>query len=187
MEQKEKTLIAASILVVLAIPAVTWVAASQPKPYFVASGSMEPTLATRSTIPIQQHPYQSAAQVRRGDVVLYATKPNGSNPMTTSLKRVIGLPGDRVKLVGDKVWVNGTLLAHRLVRRIRKVSIYQEQSGQASYQVQYGDNTTPAHDFAATVLAGEFFCLGDNRDNALDSRYTGPVPFASIAGKPLTK
>jgi signal peptidase I len=183
MKKKDKMFIAATGIIALAIPAVVYIAAAQPKRYYIPSGSMEPTLHLKSTIRVQNNPFQNISQVQRGDIIVHTRLDKRTGKPAESIKRVVGLPGDKVQLSGTNIWVNGRKLSHVLVRRAGKVTEYQETNGKASYRVQYGDNVVLAPAFSTTVSEGHLLCLGDNRDNANDSRYSGLVPFKSIIGK----
>lgn len=183
MRKKDKVFIGVTSLITLTIPAVIAVAAAQPKTYFIPSRSMEPTLPLNSHILVQRGAFHSIAQVQRGDIVVYNVLDKRTRKPIESVKRVVGLPGDKVQLSGANIWINGRKLSHVLARRIGKVAQYRETNGTAAYHVQYGDYVVPAPAFSGVVPAGQLFCLGDNRDNALDSRYVGAVPFAVVIGK----
>lgn len=185
MKKQEKILVAAIAAMAVAIPALVAVSVAQPKAYYVPSGSMEPTLHLAATIRVRQNFYQNIAQVQRGDIVVYAFRDKATGSITESIKRVVGLPSDKVRLSGTQIWINGRQLSHALKSRAGKVAVFQETNGKASYSVQYGDNKVLARAFSATVPPGHLLCLGDNRDNANDSRYTGAVPFKSVIGKKM--
>ena len=155
------------------------------KTYFIPSGSMEPTLLLGSRIPFQLKAYKNIAQVQRGDIVAYTRTDRATGEAVEFFKRVVGLPGDKVQLSGTRISLNGQTLSHVLLRRKGKVTVYQETNGKTSYAVQYGDNVIPAPAFSTVVPADQLLCLGDNRDNSYDSRYTGAVPFATIIGKKM--
>lgn len=175
-----RTFLLAGIVLTLGIVGAV---ASQPRRVFISSGSMQPTLGVATYIKVQRGSYRQVADVARGDIITYERLDPSSKQQRQSVTRVIGLPGDKVQLNSTKVWINGGLLPHKKVGQKGKVSLWQETSGVANYQVQYGDNTAPSPAFTGTVPSNQFFCVGDNRDNAYDSRYTGSVPFAAIIGK----
>jgi len=131
-------------------------------------------------------PYQ---KVRRGDIVVFHYP---VNPAQHFVKRVIGVPGDHVRLLNRQVWVNGLPLREPYVRYSSSVhdvyrddfpqvdSIVQGEEGrwfeQLKKDVQHGELVVPT---------GEYFVMGDNRDESLDSRYWGFVPRQNIIGSPL--
>ena len=160
------------------------------RPYEVPSPSMEPTLRFNTTVSVRQHPYQRVADVRRGDVVTNVVKETLSpgKPESYSapyLSRVVGLPGDTVRVSGLSVWVNGQKLPHQQVRQTGTETIFRETSQGASYTVAYQKRPSSSikRELTAVVPAGTVFLLGDNRDDSYDSRYRGASPFTQIVGK----
>jgi len=131
-------------------------------------------------------PYQKIA---RGDIIVFHYP---VDPTQHFVKRVIGLPGDRLRMVNKKVYINGKPLNEPYVR-------YLEPPNDA-----FRDNF-PRVDIPAPRLEGEwwlemrklvedgqlivpdghYFVMGDNRDDSEDSRYWGFVPRGNIIGKPL--
>jgi signal peptidase I len=138
---------------------------------YVPTGSMEPTIHVGDAV-IVNHlayslriPFTSVSVTRwktpaRGDICVCFEPGDG----TRLVKRVIGVPGDIVELRGDHLWLNG---------RPQEVGPYV---------------TTPAiaawRDFGPVLVpAGQYFMMGDNRDNSKDSRYFGCVPLNQVVGK----
>lgn len=179
--QTKKAIWVSGSIAALVLTTTFLLAKAQTRTQFIASGSMLPSLRINSTIQMQVNPYRTISAVKRGDTIV-ATRTEKGRRMD-SIKRVVGLPGDKIAMNGTTLKINGRVLPHKLVRKTGKVTIYAETSGAAQYQVQYGDNLSPAAPFSGVVPAGKLFCLGDNRDNAYDSRYTGSVPFDTIIGK----
>jgi len=129
-------------------------------------------------------PYQD---VERGDIIVFRYPMDLAQ---TFVKRVIGVPGDRIRLVDKKLLLNGKPIDEPYV------------INRTAYIDQYRDNfpgqpNTPMPDRALTMLRenvaggdivvppGSYFAMGDNRDQSLDSRYWGFVPRENIIGKPL--
>jgi signal peptidase I len=114
-----------------------------------------------------------AAPVRRGDVVVFAYPDDRTQYY---VKRVLGLPGDRVRVAGAQVWVNGELVAlpqapmppaAALARAVRPP----------------GARPVPADVPESTVPPGQVFVLGDARALSTDSRQFGGVPLADVVGR----
>jgi signal peptidase I len=131
-------------------------------------------------------PYQ---QVRRGDIVVFHYP---VNPAQHFVKRVIAVPGDHVKLVNRQVWVNGFPLKESYVRYSSTVhDLYRDDFPQPDYIVQgeegrwFEELKKDVQHGELVVPAGQYFVMGDNRDESLDSRYWGLVPRANIIGSPL--
>jgi signal peptidase I len=112
--------------------------------------------------------------VQRGDVVVFKFP---RDPSRDFIKRCLGLPGDNIEMVGKELIVNGqevreTGYVHHTDPQVYPRSLFLHEN------YRNRDNLGP---FA--VPAGNFFCLGDNRDNSNDSRFWGPVPAAFVKGR----
>jgi signal peptidase I len=100
---------------------------------------------------------------KRGDVIVFKY-PN--SPEVAYVKRLIGMPGDKVEMMGRTVYVNGQALKEKYTQYVDPGSIYEH----------YGPYQVPPN---------QYFAMGDNRDNSQDSRYWGFVPRDYILGKGL--
>ncbi len=124
---------------------------------------------------------------KRGDIIVFRW------PMDISqnyVKRCMGLPGDRIKVVDKDLYLNGKKLVEPYINHSRP--------GEEPYRDNFpSEPFGPLYDPARKMLAenvvngevvvpeGHYFAMGDNRDNSLDSRYWGFVPRENIIGKPL--
>ena len=129
------------------------------------------------------------AQVKRGDVIVFRYPVDLKE---TYVKRVIGVPGDHVRLENKQVFVNGRRLKEPYVRHIDPgTDAYRD-----SFPPPPGTTLFPnarvyemirGHSRGGEIVVppGQYFALGDNRDNSSDSRYWGFVPRENIIGKPL--
>jgi signal peptidase I len=126
-------------------------------------------------------------EVRRGDMIVFRWP---VDIRQNYVKRVIGLPGDRIRIVNKQVQLNGKAVEEPY--KVHKTPYFD------SYRDNFpGEPNVKLADGAvrmleASVVNGEvvvppgcYFVLGDNRDNSLDSRYWGFVPRVNITGKPL--
>lgn len=164
----------------------------------IPSGSMEDTLLvgdyllvdkTRFGPGSKSNPLLPYRPIRRGEIVVFRYP---VDPEQHFVKRVIGLPGDRVQLWRGSVFINGKLLVEPYaVFRERGHDEFRDDFPRGNW---FNENVTVAwakqllsvvHDHVLTVPAGNFFVLGDNRDQSLDSRYWGFVPRANIIGRPM--
>jgi signal peptidase I len=167
--------------VALALVLAEGVQAAVVKPFVIPSPSMEPTLDINQRVLVNRLAYDFGSP-QRGDIVVFhppnsqscAVTVSNSEPCPRSVstpasdyyvKRVIGLPGDRIAIRGGHPVINGHLLAHEP---------YIEPCGSAPEC-----NMTRA----IVIPKGEYFMMGDNRGDSDDSRFWGPVPERWIIGK----
>jgi len=139
-------------------------------PFYVGSESMEPTLhgcqgCTNDHLLINELAYD-LGRPERGDIVLFQDPQGGEEPL---IKRVVGLPGDTLKIRGGKLFVNGELQREPYV--INKPCLRG-----APRTCSFG---------AITVPKGHVFVMGDNRAHSYDSRFFGPVPEGDLIGEAL--
>ncbi len=135
--------------------------------YSIKSGSMEGTLTIDDFVLVNKLAY-IVSQPEVGDIIVFKY-PNGPN--RDLIKRVVALPGQVIEVKGKKVYVDGDLFPEpEYAQHIDKQIIPDDES--------FRDNFGPY-----TVPDGEYFVLGDNRDDSRDSRFWGCVPRKSILGK----
>lgn len=164
------------------------------EPFQIPSSSMVPTLQVGDYILVNKFTYGIRLPVirtkvfdlnepQRGDVMVFF--PPHMND-TYYIKRVIGLPGDRIRYIDKVLYVNGEQVAQDLVARLPserpRYRLAMEQLGDAEHLVQT-DMLRRKDDFSVTVKPGHYFMMGDNRDNSSDSRVWGEVPERDIVGK----
>ena len=201
-----------------AIFVVFFIRSSIAEPFRIPSGSMVPTLeigdhilVTKSSygwrIPFTRIPITSPKVPNRGDVIVFV-KPNEHQndlskqfdfpfpPFATVdyVKRVIGLPGEKIKLINNVVYVNGIPLEKTQMGPFTFVNQNCLSSNTSKFTEKIDDqphlilnNNTFGSQLSdykeITVPEGEVFVMGDNRDNSSDSRVWGTVPLWNIKGK----
>ncbi len=152
--------------------------------YRIPQNGMYPGLPAGSTVFAVHHPYSNVSSVKRGDIVVFIREEDGQR--YNYIWRVIALPGESVVASGESLSINGAAVQRRRLRDVDGKTLYQEQIGEVSYEIAL--ETSPRYtppDVSLTVPPGQFFVMGDNRFDARDSRYFGPIAFASIIGKKL--
>jgi signal peptidase I len=112
-------------------------------------------------------------KIKRGDVVVFKYP---EEPERDFIKRVIGLPGETLELKQKQVYINGKKLDERYVHFLTPPSSHAQEFAPYDVREQYGPVTVPS---------GQYFVMGDNRDNSQDSRYWGFLPRDYIKGKAL--
>ena len=130
--------------------------------------------------------------LQRGEPVVFH-KPllqEGDGQYLTLVKRVIGLPGDRIHLAGKQVYRNGRRLIEPYTQHIApEVEPYRDDFPVKPevFTTPRGEDMFHYHVFNGEVVVppGTLFVMGDNRDNSADSRYWGFVPRDYVVGKPL--
>lgn len=133
------------------------------QPVRVEGSSMQPCLHNKDYVLLEKISYY-VKDPKRFDVVVFETYQNNKNKYY--VKRIIGLPGETVQIKSGQIYINGVLLS--------------EQYGKDSYIETEGIASTPI-----VLGSGEYFVLGDNRNNSKDSRSSsvGLIKRKSIVGK----
>jgi signal peptidase I len=164
------------------------------EPFQIPSSSMVPTLKVGDYILVNKFTYGIRLPVirtkvwdlntpERGDVMVFF--PPHMND-TYYIKRVIGLPGDRVSYQNKQLTVNDEVVVQEhLATMPEGAARYQlslEALGESNHLMQTNDQRG-ARGFAVVVKPGHYFMMGDNRDNSSDSRVWGQVPERDIVGK----
>lgn len=140
--------------------------------FSIPSESMEPTLLVGDYLVADERPSALAA-VAPGDVVIF----KGQDGSTDFVKRVVGIGGDTVRMVGGRIEVNGSFL--RMADLGAEAGVHRvliTATNGRSYVALKREGVNPLDNTAAvTVPAGSYFMMGDNLDNSLDSRVPRPV------------
>ncbi len=162
--------------------------------YHVSSATMEPAIEEGEWVWAERR-YYCGRDPERGDLAVLALP---SHPGTVFIKRVIGLPGDRVQLQQGQLYLNGepikrdwlesTIHASETGEPTRRTRFMETLPNETRYAVEVADPDGPLENTGEiTVPAGQYFVLGDNRDHSDDSRAAdfGLVPRGSIADRPV--
>ncbi len=139
-----------------------------------------------------------ASPPKRGDVVVFKLP---SDEQTDYIKRIIGLPGDKIQLRQSRLYINGELVPREPIAKYHGESFYGGEGDQPTYQetlpggvkhtiIQLqGDKGYNSNTQVFEVPPGHYFMMGDNRDNSTDSRVppdqrgVGYVPFENLVGR----
>jgi len=179
--------------IVVAIFAVTFVVQA----FTIPSESMEKTLLIGDYLLVDKFCYGDSTfgkilpyrRIGRGDIVVFHYP---VNPSQHFVKRVVALPGDRLRLINKKVYINGVPLQESYVQYIAP--------DREPYRDDFPRTDVPAFEVTARwwqemrklvedheliIPEDNYFVLGDNRDDSKDSRYWGFVPRENIIGRPL--
>lgn len=180
-------------IIVVAVFIVTFSA----QPFQIPSGSMEPTLligdfllVNKQLVPVRTptDPLPPTT-VRRGDIIVFYYP---IDPSLHLVKRVIGLPGDHLRMRQGLVFINGQpLFEPYAIYRPSGPDSFRDnfprmQSAEPGIDSRWWIQMRSLIDNGELLIpAGHYFVLGDNRNNSEDSRYWGFVPASAIVGKPL--
>jgi signal peptidase I len=162
----------------------------------IPSASMEGTLLAGDFLLVNKLVYGAEVPIvgtrvprvrdpRRGDVVVFQWPRDRSKNF---VKRVVGGPGDTLVMREGILFVNGTLQQERFAHHLRVRDRYEADFGwQSTYLARKVLDYRPTRDNwgPLVVPSANYFVLGDNRENSLDSRYWGFVPDSLIRGQPL--
>ncbi len=164
------------------------------EPFVIPSGSMIPSLLIHDHILVKKFAYGLRfpflnhwliqwAQPERGQIVVFKYP---ENPGVFYIKRLIGLPGDTVEVHSGRVTVNGEklpLVALSSEGRAGGVSYFHEKNGDKIYPVRFLSEEGSGEKQTFKVPAGQYFFMGDNRDQSSDSRFWGFVKSEFIVGE----
>ncbi|HEX8236777.1 MAG TPA: signal peptidase I [Abditibacteriaceae bacterium] len=163
-------------ILVLALVLVLAIRFAVYEPALVISRSMEPSLLIDDRLLID-HRNSLHGTWRRGDIVLFAAPNSWNNEPSEDvpvedrdqlIKRIIGLPGEKVDVFADQVWINGRLLAESYIKPSAP---------------RPGEDIQQLRPISVTLGTGQYFVMGDNRGNSEDSRIRGPIGDRDIIGR----
>jgi signal peptidase I len=159
--------------------------------YVVPTGSMENNILVGDHMLVDKVGFENGGNnwasyvlpnrdVKRGDIIAFRYP---EDVRQTYIKRVIGIPGDRIRLEDKQVIRNG----HKLAEPYARHSDPGIDNDRDNFPTAAAPEAIAHHvrDGEVVVPPGMLFVLGDNRDNSLDSRYWGFVPSSYVVGKPL--
>ncbi len=169
------------------------------EPFRIPSGSMMPTLLIGDFILVNKFTYGIRLPItdkkvielgspERGDVVVFRFP---EDPSTPFIKRVVGLPGDKISYYEKVLYVNGEKVGQELIGTFSVsgsglahtgASLRIEALGDRSHKILIQPGA-PSLEGSKVVPQGHYFVLGDNRDNSRDSRFWGTVPDDHLIGK----
>ena len=180
------------------------------QPFYIPSSSMEPNLligdrlfVSKYSYGYSQHSFPFSPKIftgrilkktpKRGDVVVFKTP---ADNRTDYIKRLIGLPGDKVQIINKDLYLNGIKIEKKQVEtslniicggEILKVDVYEETLPNGTkYLAVYRKDGTMINSDVFIVPNDHYFFLGDNRDCSKDSRFlssVGYVNFNNLVGK----
>ena len=169
------------------------------EPFRIPSGSMMPTLLVGDFILVNKFTYGIRLPVinkkvlelnepERGDIVVFRYP---KDPSVDYIKRIVGVPGDKIVYHNKQLTINGVPAKQVSLGRYQGFGQGEDMTGAEELQEDLTGiehdilirNGVPTVEFAYVVPEGNYFAMGDNRDNSNDSRYWGPVPEANLVGK----
>lgn len=170
------------------------------EPFRIPSGSLEPTLLMGDFILVNKFDYgvrlpvmhkviKKGGEPMRGDIIVFRWPPNRSYDF---IKRVIGVPGDKISYINKELYVNGSKIPQTLIANVTvsddggdpvHVNELTEDLFGVNHKI-YINPAIAAHDYKDIVVPdGMYFVMGDNRDDSADSRFWGFVSNSDIVGK----
>lgn len=170
------------------------------EPFRIPTGSLKPTLDVGDFILVNKFHYGirlpvvhtkifSINEPKRGDIMVFRWPPN---PSFDFIKRVIGIPGDRISYINKELYVNGEKVPQSFVKNttdkdesgtLWDVQLKAEDFFGIKHDI-YQNPTKISEDFHDIVVPkGMYFAMGDNRDDSADSRFWGFIPEENIVGK----
>lgn len=173
-----------------------WIRSDVAEPFRAPAAGMVPTLYPGDCFFVDKRAYLRAPP-ERGDVVVFWIARDGTQvvpadsrpelPREQFVKRVVAVPGDRIRVTADAVYRNGTPLsasrAGSTTEAGHRLELWSESINSTSYTIARDPSWT-SPDFPEVVVpSGRYFVIGDNRDHSNDSRYWGTILGADIIGE----
>lgn len=168
------------------------------EPFRIPSASMLPTLHIGDFILVNKFSYGirlpvinskilDTGEPQRGDVIVFRYP---QQPEIDYIKRVVGLPGDKIGYFDKTLYINDEAIAHQPFDNDAQMSQQLSASSEVFYEMLNEskhaiaiENNRPGAEGEMLVPEGHYFVMGDNRDNSNDSRVWGPVPESHLVGK----
>jgi signal peptidase I len=169
------------------------------EPFRIPSGSLLPTLQIGDWLmvthynydvstPIWRHELFKTGEVKRGDIIVFHFP---VDPEVDFIKRVIGLPGDDISYVDKQLIINGKIQPLTYVKsydepsnsKTEKTEEFHENLEGTLHSIAQMKSIPSQNFYHLKVPEGQYFVMGDNRDNSEDSRYWGFVSRDQIVGK----
>lgn len=165
------------------------------EPFRIPSPSLEPTLLTGDFILVNKFDYGirlpiigkkilNIGEPKRGDILVFRWPPDKSFDF---IKRVIGLPGDKISYIDKEIYINGQKLSQTVLPKQQPnpwdAAEKQEDLLGVKHNIYVSPNKETRNFYNIEVPKGMYFVMGDNRDDSADSRYWGFVPDKNIVGK----
>lgn len=171
------------------------------EPYRIPSGSLKPTLLVGDLIvvnkfnyglrlPVLHTKFLAIGEPKVGDIVVFRMP---GNPHMDLIKRIVGVPGDRLSYINKVLYINGKAM---LQTNVGKAIDHNEGPDSWPVDVKREVLTNKTHDIYVRpdenfsgdfqnilVPEGSYFAMGDNRDNSNDSRFWGFVPEENLVGE----
>ena len=168
------------------------------QPFVIPSGSMESTLMTGDHVIVDKLAYSPRdsfaakilpySEIKRGDIIVFRWPVDLTQ---TYVKRVIAMPNDKIRIANKVVYRNGVELSESYVQHIdARLLPYRDNFPDVSIPAEVAPQARRmlaenVRDGEVVVPDGNYFAMGDNRDNSSDSRFWGFVPRENIIGKPV--
>lgn len=166
------------------------------EPFRIPSGSLEPTLLVGDFVAVNKFSYGIRLPVwekkvlpisnpKTGEIAVFRWPPD---PTYDYIKRVIGVPGDKISYHNKILTVNGQVAKQTFIEYTidessgKAVAKYKENLNGINHDI-FTRADVPAIDFDVVVPEGNYFMMGDNRDDSADSRFWGFVPDNNLRGK----
>ena len=171
------------------------------EPFRIPTGSLEPTLLVGDFILVNRYAYglrlpvtntkiYGISEPKRGEIAIFQFP---LDPSEYYIKRIIGLPGDHVRYTDKVLYVNDKIAAQQFVMNVIPSKdnnndqdvVEKKEDFLGVNHFIYQRSEKPAENFELVVSEGEYFVMGDNRDDSYDSRYWGYVPEQNLKGRAI--
>ena len=162
------------------------------EPFIIPSGSMLPNLHIHDHVLVKKFSYGLKipfsnvwvfrwGMPQRGEIAVFKYP---KQPSVYFIKRIVGLPGDEVQIKGSTLTVNGELWEAKPIETPAGADSHFDYFDEKGHIVRYRQGDLKSNEeFKITLKDSEYFVMGDNRDESMDSRYWGTLPEGLLVGR----
>jgi len=173
--------LALSITTIISIYYIITYAQTKPiQTFIIPQNGMYPTLPKGSMLLCDKFGLSSIKDINHGDILTFKMKEPNDKYEYVYIWRAIALPNDQLEITNNYIKLNGQTIKRTKTYSNEKVTHYNEYNHGSKYLISIDKNQSREMNHNITIPDNHIFFMGDNRNNARDSRFHGTIPFEKI-------